>query len=156
MSSPLISCPQIGTHTLQRNDETRTLVVDNQVVQFTPTEYRLLLPLLQGQPVSDTELSQATFYRRVDSLVRQSLEKYIDNIRGKLEHLGLSVYGTKYGGRTVFKLDFPSTAPGEYFHKYIQVSDSSSGDSSGEMTIRIEVVPAHNNRSVWMYRWPSK
>ena len=92
MSSPLISCLPIGAHTLQRNDETRTLVVDNQVVQFTPTEYRLLLPLLQGQPVSDTELSEAAFSRDIDSLVRQSLEKHIDNIRGKIEHLGLSVY----------------------------------------------------------------
>jgi DNA-binding response OmpR family regulator len=92
MSSPLISCPPIGTHILQRNDETRTLVVDNRVVQFTPTEYWLLLPLLQGQPVSDTEPSEAAFSRDIDSLVRQSLEKHIDNIRGKIKHLGLSVY----------------------------------------------------------------
>ena len=92
MPSLLISCPPIGTHTLQRNDETRTLVVDSQVVQFTPTEYRLLLPLLQGQPVSDTELSQAAFSRGIDTLVRESLDKHIDNIRGKLEYLGLSVY----------------------------------------------------------------
>ena len=92
MSSPLISCPPIGNHTLQRNDETRTLVVDNLVVQFTPTEYRLLLPLLQGQPVSDSELAQAAFSRELDTLVRNSLDKHIDNIRGKLERLGLSVY----------------------------------------------------------------
>ena len=48
--------------------------------------------LIQGQPVSDTELSEAAFSRDIDSLVRQSLEKHIDNIRGKIEHLGLSVY----------------------------------------------------------------
>ena len=92
MPSSLISCPPIGTHTLQRNDGTRTLVVDNQVVQFTPTEYRLLLPLLQGQPLSDTELAQAAFSRGIDSLVRNSHDKHIDNIRGKLEPLGLSIY----------------------------------------------------------------
>jgi len=92
MPSSLISCPPIGTHTLQRNDGTRTLVVDNPVVQFTPTEYRLLLPLLQGQPLSDTELAQAAFSRGIDSLVRNSLDKHIDNIRGKLEPLGLPIY----------------------------------------------------------------
>lgn len=92
MPSPLILCPPIGGHTLQRNDETRTLVVDNQVVHFTPTEYRLLLPLLQGQPFSDAELAQAAFFRGIDSLVRESLDKHIDKIRGKLEPLGLSVY----------------------------------------------------------------
>ena len=92
MSSPLIPRPPIGTHTLQRNDETRTLVVDNQVVQFTPTEYRLLLPLLQGQPLSDTELAQAAFSRGIDTLVRESLDKHIDKIRGKLEPVGLSIY----------------------------------------------------------------
>ena len=92
MPSPLIPCPSIGTHTLQRNDETRTVVVDNQVVQFTPTEYRLLLPLLQGQPLSDTELAQAAFSREIDTLIRESLDKHIDKIRGKLELVGLSVY----------------------------------------------------------------
>src|SRR5260370_12234131 len=87
-----IPCPSIGTHTLQRNDETRTVVVDNQVVQFTPTEYRVLLPLLQGQPLSDTELAQAAFSRGIDTLIRESLDKHIDKIRGKLELVGLSVY----------------------------------------------------------------
>ncbi len=92
MSSPLIPCPPIGTHTLQRNDETRTVIVDNQVIQLTPTEYRLLLPLLQGQPLSDTDLAQAAFSREIDSLVRESLEKHIDKIRGKLQALGISIY----------------------------------------------------------------
>ena len=92
MPSPLVPCPPIGTHTLQRNNATRTLVVDNQVVQFTPTEYRLLLPLLQGKPLSDTELAQAAFSRGIDRLVRESLDKHMDKIRGKLEPLGLSVY----------------------------------------------------------------
>lgn len=92
MSSPLITCPSIGIHTIQRNDETRTLIVDNSVVQFTPTEYRLLLPLVQGQPLSDTDLAQAAFSRSIDSLVRESLDKHIDKIRGKLEPLGLSIY----------------------------------------------------------------
>ena len=98
MPSSFISCPPIGTHTLQRNDETRTLVVDNQVVQFTPTEYRLLLPLLQGQPLSDSELAQVAYSRGFDALVRNSLDKHIDNIRGKLEPLGLSIYRLRRRG----------------------------------------------------------
>lgn len=92
MSSPLISCSSIGTHTLQRNNETRTLIIDNQVVHFTPTEYRLLLPLLQGLPLSDIELAQAAFSRDIDKFVRESLDKHIDKIRGKIESLGLSIY----------------------------------------------------------------
>ena len=92
MTSPLIPCPPIGAHTIHRNDESRTLLVDKQVVQLTPTEYRLLLLLLQGQPLSDADLAQAAFSRGMDSLVRESLDKHIDKIRGKLEPLGLSVY----------------------------------------------------------------
>lgn len=92
LPTQLISCPSVGTHILQRNDETRTLIVDNQVIQFTPTEYRLLLPLLQGEPRSDTELVQTAFSREYDTLVRASLDKHIDKIRGKLEPVGLSVY----------------------------------------------------------------
>ncbi|GEM_PF-2026612 len=98
MPSPLIPCPSVGTHTLRRNDETRTLIVDNQIVQFTPTEYRLLLPLLQGRPLSDNELAQAAFSLEIDTLVRESLDKHIDKIRGKLEPLGLSVYRLRRHG----------------------------------------------------------
>src|SRR5260370_26484443 len=54
-----IPCPFIGTHTLHRTDETRTLVVDNQPVQSTPTQSRLLLPLRPVPPSSHTYPSTA-------------------------------------------------------------------------------------------------
>lgn len=92
MSSPLLPCSPIGPHLIQRNDASRTLIVNNLVAQFTPTEYRLLLALLQTQPLSDKDLAQIAFSREIDSLVRESLNKHMDKIRGKLQPLGLSVY----------------------------------------------------------------
>lgn len=49
--------------------------------------------------------------------------------------------GTNYGARTVFTLDFPSVASGEYYHKYVEVNDVSSNDSKGSVQIGVEVVP---------------
>jgi DNA-binding winged helix-turn-helix (wHTH) protein len=48
MSSHLVTCSPIGDHHIQRNDAHRTLIVDDKMMKFTPTEYRLLIPLLNG------------------------------------------------------------------------------------------------------------
>lgn len=108
MSSPLLPCPPIGPHPILRNDASRTLIVNNLVAQFTPTEYRLLLPLLQAPPLSDTILAQIAFSREIDSLVRESLDKHMDKIRGKLQPLGRSVYKLRGYGYIIFvSPDYP-------------------------------------------------
>ncbi len=84
MSSTLIPCPSIGTHIIQRSDASRALIIDNLMIRFTPTEYRLLLPLLNGQAVSDVELIQKAFGSRMDMSMRENLDKHIDKMRSKL------------------------------------------------------------------------
>ena len=64
MSSALITCPSIGKRRIQRNDEARALIVDGMLKRFTPTEYRLLVLLLEGQPIPDADLvKQVSSYR---------------------------------------------------------------------------------------------
>src|SRR5437588_11894086 len=81
MSFTLVSCPPIGSHRVQRNDESRILVVDSQLVRFTPTEYRLVRPLLEGRPMADIDLVRDAFSCKVDPWVRDGLDKHIDKIR---------------------------------------------------------------------------
>lgn len=98
MSSPLVSCLPIGTHRIQRDDASRVLIVDCLLVRFTPTEYRLLMPLLQGYPLSDLDLVRSAFSCDLDSCVRENLDKHIDKIRSKLRPSGLNIYRVaKYG-----------------------------------------------------------
>jgi DNA-binding response OmpR family regulator len=98
MSSDLISCPPIGNHHIQRGDEHKALIIDHKMVKFTPTEYRLLIPLLSGQLVSDANLIREAFNCDASPLARKSMEKHIDNIRGKLYPCGLTIHRiTKFG-----------------------------------------------------------
>src|SRR5713226_7971777 len=92
MSYTLISSPPIGHHRVQRNDESSVFVVDSLLVRFTPTEYRLLVPLLEGLPVSDIDLVREAFSCKVDTWVREGLDKHIYKIRSKLRPLGLNVH----------------------------------------------------------------
>jgi DNA-binding response OmpR family regulator len=98
MSSALVPCPSIGTHCIQRNDENRILVVDSLMIKFTPIEYRLLLSLLSGQVVADSNLAREALACKLDRSVRKNLDKHIDKMRSKLQLAGLGVYRvSKYG-----------------------------------------------------------
>ena len=98
MSSALITCPPIGKRRIQRNDEARALIVDGMLKRFTPTEYRLLVLLLEGQPIPDADLVKQVSSYQGDSRVRENLDKHIDKLRCKLRTFGLSIHRvTKYG-----------------------------------------------------------
>jgi DNA-binding response OmpR family regulator len=98
MPSELIICPSIGTHHIQRNDENRVVIVDHLMIRFTPTEYRLVLLLLNGQVAPDSTLMQAAFHCEISLQTRENLDKHIDKIRSKLRPSNLNVHRVaKYG-----------------------------------------------------------
>lgn len=98
MSSELVACPSIGTHSIRRSDKNRTVVIDSLLLRFSPTEYLLLKLLLSGQAVSEVYLIQEAFSCEMSPSVRENLDKHIDKIRSKLRPSGLDVRRvTKYG-----------------------------------------------------------
>ncbi len=100
MPANLVSCSSIGTHCIQRNDECRIVVIDGIVIKFTPTQYRLLVLLLEGQPVADAQLLRATLTGNINSPISnyKVLEKHIEKIRSKLCLHGLTIHRiAKYG-----------------------------------------------------------
>ena len=98
MSSALVPCLTIGTHRMYRNDESRILVVDSLMMKFTPIEYRLLLFLLSGQVMADSDLVREAFSCELDRSAQKNLDKHIDKIRTKLQLAGLGVHRvSKYG-----------------------------------------------------------
>jgi DNA-binding response OmpR family regulator len=83
----------VSGHRMRRSDALRTLVADGQVVRFTPTEYRLLVALLDWGdiPVPYARLTDVALGRAADRETRRVLDKHIDHVRGKLSAIGLTL-----------------------------------------------------------------
>ena len=88
----LIDCPAVGTNIVQKNDESRILVINRAtIISFTPTEYKLLLPLLRGHMIGDNELVQAAVGCSTEQWKQASLKRYIDKLRCKIRSAGLDI-----------------------------------------------------------------
>ncbi len=83
----------VGRYPIERFDHERTIRIERDIIRFTPTEYRLLLLLLENRPVTDREFYTAVFqYQVSDTHARLNLDKHIDNIRLKLRPHGFDVF----------------------------------------------------------------
>ena len=99
MSSFLICC-QLSGLTLKRNDALRLVLInDDDVVAFTPVEYRLFSILLDLGMVEDRKLiEEALTINAANKSAQKNLEKHIDNMRFKIRHTRLRICRlSKYG-----------------------------------------------------------
>ena len=90
----------IGNEVVRRLDSIHALLVDHTEIKFTPTEYRLITRLLEGDPVSDKELVTAIFNSRIedDMWARAALDRHLDNVRLKLKRHRLKLYVHRISG----------------------------------------------------------
>ena len=101
---PLIDLTVVSQHRIQKLDQATLLLIDSKdAILFTPTEYRMMIPMLQdiGEPVPFEQLIEVkgTFDRRRD---RELFHRHITSIRKKLRPLGLLVRCvTNYGYLTM-------------------------------------------------------
>ncbi|GER82400.1 hypothetical protein KTAU_10370 [Thermogemmatispora aurantia] len=85
-------CRSIGAYQISRSDAHRALLINEELITFTPTEYRLLCILLTHENVEDSRLLMAIFSKpSKDRCTRKTLERHIDNIKSKLRPTGLSL-----------------------------------------------------------------
>lgn len=86
------ACRSIGGFSLQRNDQLRILLINHEMVSFTPMEYRLILTLLDHEVVSDGSLVQELFaLGTIDQLLLKNLKKHVENTKRKLAGTGLAI-----------------------------------------------------------------
>ncbi len=83
---------QICVSDIHWDDEQHTIKIGQAVVTLTVTEYRLLLPLRAGKPITYAELAWMAYSYTVDEKVRTMMDKHIDRIRGKLRGTGVYIY----------------------------------------------------------------
>src|SRR5579859_1805549 len=83
---------QIQVKDIQWNTERHSIKIGCTVIKLTPTEYRLLLPLRSGTPVTFADLAWMAYQYKVDDKLRKVMDKHIDRIRSKLRVTGIYVY----------------------------------------------------------------
>jgi DNA-binding response OmpR family regulator len=83
----------VSGHRVLRSDALHMLLADDQVVRFTPTEYRLLVAILDwgDMPAPYAHLTHVALGRAPDREARRVLDKHIDHVRSKLRAIGLTL-----------------------------------------------------------------
>jgi DNA-binding response OmpR family regulator len=98
---------QIQVRDIQWNTEQHSIKIGRTVITLTPTEYRLLLPLRSGTPVTYADLAWTAYQYKVDDKVREAMDKHIDRIRCKLRGSGIYVYCVLGYGYLLLPEHFP-------------------------------------------------
>jgi DNA-binding response OmpR family regulator len=90
---PLVEGPEIPGHIVQHSDTYHLLIVDGVVLNCTPTEYILLMHLLQQRPhyVSFEALEQAAFAHSPTPNPHRALTRHISHLRTKVWPFGLDI-----------------------------------------------------------------
>jgi hypothetical protein len=88
----IVPVASIGQTLISRNDIGRALFIEHPdvrfTIKFTPSEYRLLLALIPGKPLSDQQLLGSL---PLDRGTREHLDKHLDNVKAKLRSMGVGI-----------------------------------------------------------------
>ena len=89
----LVEGPNISGHRIQQSDAHHLLVIDETVVPCTPTEYVLLMSLLQrvGAVQSFATLLGLSEQQTLNRHLRRTLTQHMSRLRAKLWPFGLDI-----------------------------------------------------------------
>ena len=105
----LIDGPPLRGHVVQHSDAHHLLIIDGVVVPCTPTEYSLLLPLLEHV---EEHVPFALLLNNASCMNRQtrrSLTQYMSRIRAKLWSFGFDIFCITGYGYTLLALPAESS-----------------------------------------------
>ena len=92
--------PAIAGHVVQYSERQRLLLIDGKPVDCTPTEYPLLMCMLQQseRSVPLASLAQCAFHSALDSSTRHCLTQHIGRMRRKLRPFGIGIHCVRGDG----------------------------------------------------------
>jgi DNA-binding response OmpR family regulator len=101
---PLSELTNIAGHVVQYRESHRLLLIDGKRLDCTPTEYSLLLCLLEqcGHPVPFAYLVQRGLRSPLDRCSRHSLTQHIVRLRRKLQPFGMQLHSVTVVGYQLF------------------------------------------------------
>ncbi len=85
-------CLLINGMDIKYDDNHRIVVIDNRVVPFTPTEYKIMRLLLTYVVVKEAALLAALALQDTDDAAAKLITKYVNKIRNKLIPYGMSIH----------------------------------------------------------------
>jgi DNA-binding response OmpR family regulator len=77
-------CSVIDKVDIRYDDEQASIVINNRVLRFSPTEYKLIRLFLLHTMVQETLLFEAVSLNVTDANAQKLLTKYINKIRNKI------------------------------------------------------------------------
>lgn len=80
----LKQCTLIDWLDVRYDDEQASVVINNRILRFSPTEYKLVRLFLLHKMVQETMLFEALSLNVTDANAQKLLTKYINKIRNKI------------------------------------------------------------------------
>lgn len=84
----------IGKHHIDLHQHHRLLFTNDEVIKLTPTEYQIIVCLLEERIAFDEMLATQALSNKgqINKATHETLERHINNLRSKLRPYGLDIY----------------------------------------------------------------
>ena len=87
----LVRCLRIEDMDIKYDDEHHLVIIENRVLRFSPTEYKLVHLLLMHGTVTETALLEVLSLQQADNAASKLISKYMNRIRSKIKAHGLQI-----------------------------------------------------------------
>ncbi len=87
----LVHCSLIENMDIRYDDEHCLVIIENRILRFSPTEYKLVHLLLIHGIVTETVLLEALSLQETDNAASRLISKYMNRVRSKIKAHGLRV-----------------------------------------------------------------
>jgi DNA-binding response OmpR family regulator len=81
----LVRCLRIENMDIKYDDEHNLVIIENRILRFSPTEYKLVHLLLMHGIVTETALLEALSLQQTDNAASKLISKYMNRVRSKVK-----------------------------------------------------------------------
>jgi len=87
----LVHCSLIENMDIRYDDEHCLVIIENRILRFSPTEYKLIHLLLLHGIVTEAVLLEGLSLQHTDNTASKHISKYMNRVRSKIKAYGLRV-----------------------------------------------------------------
>jgi DNA-binding response OmpR family regulator len=87
----LVRCSHIENMDIRHDDEHCLVIIENRIVRFSPTEYKLIHLLLIHGIVTEAAFMEGLSLQHMDNTASTLISKYMNRVRSKVNAYGLQV-----------------------------------------------------------------
>ncbi len=87
----LVRCLRIEDMDIKYDDEHNLVIIENRILRFSPTEYKLVHLLLIHGIVTEVALLEELSLQQMDNGASKLISKYVNRVRSKVKVYGLQI-----------------------------------------------------------------